>query len=43
MMSMHSLMFLMIALILLIVLVGGVYVTVRVVGARAVEGDHPDR
>jgi hypothetical protein len=43
MMSMHSLMFLMIALILLIVLVGGVYVAVRVLGFRAVGGDHPDR
>ena len=42
MMSMHSLLVLMIAIVVAAVLVGGVYVAVRVVGARQVRGDHPE-
>ena len=41
MMSMHSLMFLMIGLLAVIVVVGGLLTALRVFGARAVEGDHP--
>ncbi len=40
-MSMHSLMFLMIALLVAIALIGGIYVAFRVIGARIVESDHP--
>ena len=43
MMSMHSLAFLMIGLLAVIVLVGGLFIAVRIFGARAVDSDHPQR
>ena len=42
-MSMHSLMFLMIALICAAVVVGGLLAVFRVVGAREVDSDHARR
>ena len=41
MMTMHSLTFLMIGLLVVIVVVGSLLAAVRVFGARVVESDHP--
>lgn len=43
MMDMHSMTFLFIALMVAIVVVGGIYAVVRLVGARIVDSDHPKR
>ena len=43
MMDMHSMTFLFMALMVAIVVIGGIYVAVRLVGARIVESDHPKR
>ena len=40
-MTMHSLMFLMIGLLVAIVVVGSLLAAVRILGARVVESDHP--
>lgn len=40
-MTMHSMMFLFMFLIIAIVVVGGLYALVRVLGARVVDSDHP--
>lgn len=39
-MTMHSMTFLFIFLMIAIVVVGGLYVAVRVIGARVVDSDH---
>ncbi|MEP6815245.1 MAG: hypothetical protein ABI873_06835 [Marmoricola sp.] len=39
-MTMHSMTFLFMFLIIAIVVVGGLYVAVRVIGGRVVDGDH---
>ena len=41
MMTMHSLTFLMIGLLVVIAVVGGLLAAVRIAGARVVESDHP--
>ena len=40
-MSMHSVMFLMIGLLVVIVVIGGLLVALRVYAGREVESDHP--
>lgn len=40
-MTMHSMTFLFMFLIIAIVVVGGLYVAVRVMGGRVVDSDHP--
>ncbi len=39
-MTIHSMTFLFVFLLIAIVVVGGLYVAVRVIGARVVESDH---
>lgn len=39
-MTMHSMTFLFVFLLIAIVVVGGLYVAVRVIGARVVDSDH---
>lgn len=40
-MTMHSMTFLFLFLIIAIAVVGGLYAAVRVIGARVVDSDHP--
>ena len=42
-MSMHSMLFLMIALLVAIAVLAGLYVAFRVIGARETASDHPRR
>lgn len=42
-MTMHSMTFLFMFLMIAIVVVGGLYVAIRVIGARVVEDDHPKK